>query len=161
MSRFCPIIGHTVTYLDCQECEDQICRVKSFALLIAGSRNYTDYPELKRICDLLLKNQRDVLIVSGGARGADTLAKRYADERGFLFQEFPADWNKHGKAAGYIRNRQMHDYIARFPNRGCVLFWDGESKGTKQNIPLSEERHTPIRIWNYVTQKFMQNAKEE
>lgn len=48
-------------------------------------------------------------IISGGAKGADSLAEDYATINGCAFTEYPADWNKHGKAAGPIRNQQMLD----------------------------------------------------
>jgi len=43
-------------------------------------------------------------LVSGGAKGADTLAERFAKELGIDCEVFLADWNKHGKAAGFIHN---------------------------------------------------------
>lgn len=117
-----------------------------FYLLVAGSRSFDDYQFLSASLDKLLVNQSDVTVVSGGARGADTLAERYAHERGYQVRVFPADWNKFGKSAGYRRNRQMHEFIAQFPNRGCVCFWDGNSRGTTHNFDLANEFHTPLRI---------------
>ena len=46
-------------------------------------------------------------IISGGAKGADSIAEKYAINHGIEFLEFKADWEKHGKAAGPIRNKQM------------------------------------------------------
>jgi hypothetical protein len=117
-----------------------------FYCLVAGSRTFTDYSLLSYKLDALLANQTDITIVSGGARGADALAKRYAKEHNFAYIEFPADWNKFGKSAGYRRNEQMHRYIAQFEHRGCVCFWNGESKGTQHNFKLSEQYKTPLRI---------------
>ena len=117
-----------------------------FACLIAGSRTFNDYDLLKSKMDKLLANKKDILIISGGARGADSLAERYANEKGYQLLIMPAEWDKFGKSAGYIRNKAMHDKLATFENRGCVLFWDGKSKGTQHNIPLAKERNTPIRI---------------
>lgn len=48
-------------------------------------------------------------LISGGATGADTLGINWAKERGADYEVFPADWKKHGKAAGPIRNIQMID----------------------------------------------------
>lgn len=118
----------------------------TFACLIAGSRTFNNYELLKTKMDILLSNKDNVLIISGGAKGADTLAERYAKEKHYKILVIPAEWEKFGKSAGYIRNKAMHDKLATFENRGCVLFWDGKSRGTKQNIPLAEERNTPIRI---------------
>ena len=147
MSKYCPRTDSNVTYLACDECrKDGDCICESFFLLVAGSRNFKDYDKLKSTLDRLLVNKDKVVIVSGGARGADSLARKYSIEKGFFYKEFPAQWKKYGKAAGFIRNRQMHEYIARQADRGVVLFWDGQSHGTKDNIGLAEEFCNPIRI---------------
>jgi hypothetical protein len=119
----------------------------TFYLLVAGSRGFNDYPLLKEKLDYLLQNQsgKEIHIVSGGAKGADTLAEWYAKERGYQMHVFPADWNRFGKSAGYRRNEQMHQFISQFPKRGCVCFWDGESKGTQHNFQLCETYGTPLR----------------
>ena len=72
----------------------------------------------------------EITIVEGGARGTDALAKRYALERGFILKEFPADWDKNGRAAGPIRNSEMVDFIKDKENRAAIFFWDGKSRGT-------------------------------
>ena len=117
-----------------------------FICLVAGSRSFNDYELLSQTLDNLLSNQPKVAIVSGGARGADSLAERYAKERNLPLKVFTADWNRFGKSAGYKRNRQMHEFIAKFQNRGCVCFWDGESKGTQHNFKLCDEFKNPLRI---------------
>lgn len=83
--------------------------VETFYCLIVGSRSFSDYELFIAKCDLLLRNWGSVVIVSGGARGADALAKRYAVDRGYCYMEFPADWDTYGRRAGYIRNRAMHE----------------------------------------------------
>ena len=65
-------------------------------------------------------------VVWGGARGADSLAERYAQERGLKMIVFPAQWKKYGRRAGFIRNVN----IIRECDV-CFAFWDGESHGTK------------------------------
>ena len=120
-----------------------------FYCLIVGSRNFADFTFFEQKVDYFLQNYSDIVIVSGGARGADALAKRYAKERNLEYVEFPADWDKHGKSAGYIRNEEMHKYIAQFEKRGCIAFWDGESKGTQHNFPLAKKYNTPIKIVRY------------
>lgn len=119
----------------------------TFYLLVAGSRGFNNYPMLKEKLDYLLQNQSDkeIHIVSGGAKGADTLAEWYAKERGYQMHVFPADWNRFGKSAGYRRNEQMHQFISQFPKRGCVCFWDGSSKGTQHNFDLCKTYGTPLR----------------
>ncbi len=122
-----------------------------FYLLIAGSRDFNNYQLLKEKCDYLLSNHTsDIIhIVSGGAKGADTLAERYAKEKGYEMHIFPAKWNEYGKSAGYRRNAEMHYFISQYKNRGCVCFWDGSSKGTQHNFKLCEDYHTALRIIRY------------
>ena len=118
----------------------------TFHCLIVGSRGYTDYAPFKAKCDALLADKIDIEIVSGGASGTDAMAERYARERGYSLQIFPAEWSRYGKRAGYVRNREMHSYISTFPERGVIVFWDGQSKGTAQSLPLSKEFDNPIRV---------------
>ena len=96
-----------------------------FYLLIAGSRDFTDYNLLEQLTDQALQNiTEQICIVSGGARGADALAKQYAVNKQYKYLEFPANWDIFGKSAGYIRNEEMHKFIAQFKNRGALYFWD-------------------------------------
>lgn len=118
-------------------------------ILIAGSRTFSDYDRLKKEVDSLigygLKNliypDIENEIVSGGARGADALAEKYALERNFQFTLFKADWNNLGRSAGPIRNNQMADYV----DYG-IVFWDSESTGTKHMISAMKVRSKPIKI---------------
>ncbi len=143
--KYCPITRGDVTYIHCLDCgRDQKCR--KFFCLVVGSRTFNDYAYMEKTLDNLLKNQMGrVVIVSGGAKGADSLAERYAKERGYDLEVFPADWEKHGNSAGYIRNGEMHEYIAKMEKRGVVAFWDGESKGTANNFELAKKYGNPIR----------------
>ena len=118
-----------------------------FYCLVAGSRTFNDYALLKNKLDAILSNHAPyVTIVSGGAKGADALAEQYADECGYEKKIFFANWDLYGKRAGYLRNRQMHEYISQFENRGIVCFWDGKSKGTSQNFQLAKEFNNQIKI---------------
>lgn len=121
-----------------------------FYLLVAGSRTFNDYSLLKEKLDYLLKKHTgNVVIIEGEAAGADTLARKYAEENGYECMKFPVAWDFYGKRAGYIRNRKMHEELSKHEMRGCVLFWDMKSKGTKHNIELCEEFKTPLRIVDY------------
>lgn len=83
---------------------------------------------------MLAKKYDLTCIVSGGARGADTLAERYASERGIKMLVIKPDWDRHGKSAGLIRNR---DIIAQADV--VIAFWDGDSPGTKYAIDYSKK----------------------
>ena len=115
-----------------------------FAVIIAGTRTFEDYELLCRECDIFFLQKKPTHIICGEARGADTLGKKYAEERGIPVLSFPADWKAHGKAAGYIRNKQMAE-------RGdaLVAFWDGKSRGTKNMIDLAHKANIPVRVVRY------------
>lgn len=117
-----------------------------FYCLVVGSRTFNDFIILRNTLDRLLVNQGSVTIVSGGAKGADTMAERYASSKGYECIIFPADWKQYGRAAGIIRNEQMHKFIAQYKNKGCVAFWDGQSKGTQSNFKLAQKYNNPLRI---------------
>lgn len=70
-------------------------------VIIAGSREFSDFALLYSECDKILDGLSDVEIVSGTARGADKLGEHYAKLKGYQVKQFPADWSK-GKSAGYM-----------------------------------------------------------
>jgi hypothetical protein len=113
-------------------------------VIIAGSRSFDDYKLLCDKCDAILSNQRNVEIVCGMARGADLLGKKYAESRGYLVKEFPAEWDRLQKAAGAIRNLQMRDYAD-----ALICFWDGKSTGTAHMIKAAEAKGMKVRIIKY------------
>lgn len=85
-----------------------------------------------------------IIIVSGKARGADTLGEQFAKEMGFEVEEYPADWDEYGKAAGAIRNEQMasnSEYL--------MAFWDGKSRGTAHMIKTARRKGLEVRIIKY------------
>ncbi len=144
MAKYCPDKQGPALYPECAECEDRNC--EKFFCLVVGSRSFTDYEFLKRKLDHVLQNHKKITIVSGGADGADKLAELYAKEHNYSLYVFPADWDKYGRAAGPIRNEQMQAFIAQFPKRGCVAFWDGQSRGTATNFKLAEEYQNKLII---------------
>ncbi|HWB02748.1 MAG TPA: DUF2493 domain-containing protein [Verrucomicrobiales bacterium] len=77
-------------------------------VIIAGPRDFHDYDTVARaVTDSGFEITE---VVSGKAPGVDTLGERWAAEHGKAVKEFPADWQKYGRAAGPIRNAQMADY---------------------------------------------------
>ena len=83
-------------------------------------------------------------IVSGGAPGADTLAALYAEQRGLPLTVFPADWQRHGRAAGMLRNSQIVAAATM-----VLAFWDGESAGTADTIAKTKEAGKPLCVMRY------------
>jgi len=112
-------------------------------IIIAGSRNFSDYELLRDKMDLLISNMNedDIQIVSGGCRGADTMGEDYAVERlNSDIKYFPADWKRFGNAAGPRRNREMAEYATHL-----VLFWDGSSNGSKNMLREAMNSNLKIR----------------
>ncbi len=113
-------------------------------VIVAGCRDYTNYEEAEKFIDYCISNIRinnRIIIISGGAKGADMLGERYARENGFSVEKYIPDWEKYGKSAGPRRNRQMAK-ICDF----VICFWDGKSLGTKSMIDLAKHFNKPIRI---------------
>ncbi len=111
-------------------------------IIIAGGRNFNDFQTLVKFCDHILQDQTNIEIVSGTYKGADQLGEKYAAEKGFPITQFPADWKRYGKAAGYKRNEQMAAYADTL-----IAFWDGKSKGTKHMIDLAKSSHLEIYVY--------------
>lgn len=115
--------------------------ISKYRVIIAGCRDFNDYELLKEKCDYFLQDEKkeDVVIISGYASGADALGERYAQERGFQLETFPADWKAHGRAAGPIRN----DRMACAAN-ALIAFWDGKSRGTKNMIETAKNHNLKV-----------------
>lgn len=107
-------------------------------IAVIGSRTFNNYEIVK---EELTKIENISLIVSGGAKGADSLGVKFAKENNIPYKEFLPDWNKHGKSAGFIRN---HDIIKN--SELVVAFWDGKSKGTKHSIDLARKMNIELKI---------------
>lgn len=80
-------------------------------------------------------------IVSGGAAGADSYAREFAQKHNLKLIEFLPEYDKYGRAAPRVRDRLIVDEC------DCVLaFWDGTSKGTKFTLDYAKEKGKPITI---------------
>lgn len=129
------------------------------SIIICGSRDFNDYSLLKNCMDdLITVYNDDIEIVSGCARGADTLGERYAKENNIPVKRFPAEWDNYGRSAGPIRNKQMIDYANL--NKGiCVAFWDGKSHGTRFSIDYAKEVGLPVEVFKYKTSNLSRELK--
>ena len=117
-------------------------------VLVCGGRDFSDRSLMFDTLDDVFLNREHyhythadgnwlpfVTIISGGARGADALAKDYAAVNWCSFREYPAQWKDHGRAAGMIRNRRMLDeeqvdLVVAFPG----------GKGTAHMVKLAKAR---------------------
>lgn len=119
-------------------------------LIIAGCRNCRYYPFLFRALQTV-KNEKGSIglvlafletVVSGCADGVDTMGEIYAREFGFKSALYPAQWDTHGKSAGYKRNVEMAE------NADALLaLWDGKSKGTRHMINIAKEKGLDIFVY--------------
>ena len=122
--------------------------VNEFKVIIAGSREFEDYTLLKSQCDYYLQNKLNdpyctVVIVSGHARGADSLGERYAREMGLRCDIYPADWKTLGKRAGYVRNEIM----AKVSNAAIIfLSAYGENKGSQHMIDIAKRDGLNVKV---------------
>jgi len=110
-------------------------------LVIAGDRRYDDYVQLCEYADDINSVYVVDEVVSGGARGADTLGERWAASRGIPVTRFPAEWEVYGSGAGHIRNGQM----ASFGDM-LLAFLTIESKGTRNMIEQMRSMNKPCRV---------------
>ena len=123
-------------------------------MIIAGGRDFessSDY--LFRIDKILSKWAaphgeipmfKDLEMVTGTAKGADQIPYYYESWHGVPIKEFPANWDKFGKSAGYIRNAEMADYAD-----ALIAFWDGKSRGTKNMIDIATKKGLKVRVIRY------------
>ena len=124
-------------------------------ILVCGGRDFFNkkllYHTLDNLCEEFnLKTEpdeygnwlpKDVVIIHGKAAGADTLAGDWAIINWTEFEEYPADWQTHGRAAGPIRNQQMldegkPDLVLAFPTERSRGTWDMVRRATKAGVPV-------------------------
>ncbi len=105
-------------------------------VLVCGGRDYNDREIVQRTLDRI----KPAEIIHGAARGADTLAGEYAQDHGIPCRRFPADWRRHGRSAGFLRNRQMldegkPDLVVAFPG----------GPGTRNMVKTALERGFQVK----------------
>lgn len=109
-------------------------------ILITGSRDFLDYELMKNT--LKKYKGKNATIIHGACRGADLTADFVAKKFGFNVEKYPANWQKYGKSAGPIRNKEMLesdiDLVLAFPI--------GESKGTRNCISQAKAKNIPVII---------------
>lgn len=118
------------------------CMGDKMIVIICGSRGFDHYETVKRYLDQLFVNQKPDEIIHGDCKGsADMCAKRYANENNIKCTAYPADWNRHGKSAGPIRNKQM---ITEGKATHCIGFNLG-TNGTTGMLQLAKDAGLIIR----------------
>lgn len=127
--------------------------MKEIRIIVAGGRDFDDYELLKAtlkeyIDGLDIVDLSQIVIISGAAKGADTLGEHFAYDYGISIRRFPAKWDELGKRAGWVRNAEMAKYAAE--KHGVLFaFWDDKSRGTKNMIDLANRYELNVHVVNY------------
>ena len=115
-------------------------------IIIAGSRNYTNLDEFMLAMGEIMVQHHDLFtgnieVVSGGARGVDSMGEYWANLLSYKIIQFIPSWERFGRAAGHIRNAEMAEYADVL-----IAFWDGVSKGTESMINLARKKGLKVII---------------
>lgn len=108
-------------------------------VLVCGGRNFDDQLMFNTFMDAVHEKYIVTVIIEGEARGADTMARLWAENRMVECIKFPAKWSEYGKAAGPMRNKQMLD--AGRPE--LVVAFPGGS-GTAHMVRIATEAKIPV-----------------
>lgn len=115
-------------------------------VIVAGSRSIRDYQTVKDsiiLGEYYLGLKPPYIIVSGKAKGPDTLAERYAhEELATKTLDFPANWDDNGWDAGFIRNEEMAQVAD-----ALIAVWDGKSRGTADMIARMVSYQKPVYVY--------------
>lgn len=112
-------------------------------VVVCGSRRFPDpFRVSLAIHDCIDALPEGCEVITGGAFGADLMAHDAAQRRGLPTRIFFADWDRHGKRAGILRNLEMLDTK---PDR-VIAFWDGSSPGTRHTITEARKRAIPVEV---------------
>ena len=103
-------------------------------VLVCGGRNFDDATLVSATLSHINNNHGISVIIHGGASGADTLAELFANIKGISTQRYPANWQKHGRAAGPIRNKHMLE----FSKPDLVIAFEG-GRGTANMVSLAKK----------------------
>lgn len=130
-----------------QEQQSTDPRLYQIRIIVAGTRGYNDRKEFHDVmCSYIERfDSEPILFISGAARtGADRLIIDWCKKFGYPCLEMPADWDKHGKGAGFKRNAEMGEVASHL-----LAFYDGVSRGTADMIEIAEERDLKHKIIYY------------
>lgn len=106
-------------------------------VVVAGSRTIDNYHAVEQAIE---DSGFDVTeVISGTAKGVDSLGIIWAENNEIPVLFFPANWNKYGKRAGYLRNVEMADNAD-----AVIVLWDGRSKGSKHMIDIAKRKNLPL-----------------
>lgn len=115
--------------------------MSNYKVLVCGGRDFDDFEQLNTVLKGILNDRwgEGLTIIHGGARGADRMAGSWAEYHGLEVEVYPADWNRYGKSAGYIRNAQMLEE----GEPDLVVAFEG-GRGTAMMIKLAKDAGVPV-----------------
>jgi len=108
---------------------------------IVGSRTFDNYNLLEKEIFNQISLEAIECVISGGARGADTLAEKFADKYNIPKMIYKANWDKYGNIAGFLRNNDIvknSDFI--------IAFWNGRSRGTQDTMTKAQASNKKLWI---------------
>lgn len=108
--------------------------------IIAGSRSLVSYETL--LLAIAEFPFTITTVISGTAKGADQLGEQWAQKNNIALEQYPANWAKYGRRAGYVRNEQMAQLA-----EGALILWDGFSPGTRHMINTCEQTNLPYYVY--------------
>lgn len=115
-------------------------------IIIAGGRDMNSseftFPHIEEF--LKRFENQEITIISGGARGSDHQGELYAQQKGLKLEVRPADWNRYGRSAGFIRNEEMAKRAS-----ALLAFWNGKSPGTRNMIKLAQYHGLICHVVHY------------
>lgn len=130
-------------------------------LAVVGSRGFEDFDKFVQILDTIQDVTGFDVIVSGGAEGADKMARYYAEVNNIELKEHIPIWETYNektkkmdynRGAGFVRNVEIWNDATY-----GVAFWDGKSKGTAHSFDIARRQEKVLYIYNYVENKIIVN----
>lgn len=111
---------------------------ESKKLIVCGGRDWADAGAVNRVLTVAHERTGIAMIITGGAKGADALAARWAHANAIPYLTAPANWDKYGDAAGPIRNQWMLEQVVD----GVIAFPGG--RGTAHMCKIAREAGVPV-----------------
>jgi len=119
------------------------------AILFTGSRDWSDQEMVRKVVEAWSESSEELLVIHGDARGLDNWAELSAKETGVSTIPMPAQWKKHGKRAGILRNQEMLNLLLILKKCGYKVFVEAfplpQSIGTKHMMSIAKEANVPLR----------------
>lgn len=140
--RWAYSLGVTIPLTESSEDTEEVVLEGKYKVVVTGSRDWNDWAAIEEQLRRVQGLAEQVVIIHGGARGADKMCQYKARQLGLEVLEVPAEWDRLGKRAGHVRNTQMLDLE---PDE-VVAFWLDRSRGTADCIRQAREAHIPVTI---------------